>query len=562
VKQTLAHRMLKTATLAVTFSAAAGSFAAVASTQAAVPAITWGPCGQELVDNDWTSELGPRLECGSMSALLDDDAPALGSVDVGLVRFKAGDPGRREGSIFFNFGGPGGNPLDFLPATGYLWSTRSADHPLDGDKRRLADRYDLVAVIPRGLRGGTRFSCHYTPGTMSTLDSALYLADWNWAGFVQEGRAYAEACGATSLHAYVGTLQHVRDMERARLALGEPALNFVGTSYGTWVGAFYAAMYPAHTGKVVLDSVMNYAGTFEDQLGNYPAERQALFARHALGPALAAPRIYGIGTNVRDVMARFFGMPHVAREAWASLIRTPGHLVAALTMADWVRTQWDITGDRLIARAQDYRFSPDATVNGRIRNAALDLAANFERGTAGSNEAGELDDDVYIAVLCGDTPWRKDKRALRALANRINADYSAANGTPVTIGLICAHWSSPPRPRPDIANLIKAPPLLLVQAEFDPATPFRGARRALDASPGSHMVLARNAHVHGLVGLSETPCIEHAVGRFLLTGELPDERLTGCDFVPASPARESRDLGNGPDQDNVRAELVRRLRRS
>src|ERR1700750_860004 len=157
------------------FAAAGASLSAQAVAQTAVAPIAWRPCTADLVDEAWTAHLGARLECGTMRAALDKDAPGRGSLDVGLVRFRAGDPTRREGSIFFNFGGPGGNPLDFLPSIGYLWATRSADHPLDGDKRRLADRFDLVAVIPRGLRGGTGFSCPLTQGAGPRLDPSIYL---------------------------------------------------------------------------------------------------------------------------------------------------------------------------------------------------------------------------------------------------------------------------------------------------------------------------------------------------------------------------------------------------
>lgn len=524
-------------------------------------AMTWGPCAAELVDPRWSAVLGERLECGIMPAWLDVDAPERGALTVGLIRFKAGEASQRQGSIFFNFGGPGGNPLDFMPSIAYLWSTRSANHSLDGDKRRLADRYDLVAVIPRGLRGGTRFACR-VPESEDGHDPSVDLADWNWIDYVRESRAYAIGCAADPLVAHVGTLQHVHDMEQARIALHEPVLNFLGFSYGTWVGAFYAASYPANAGRIVLDSSMDHAGTFEDQVAEEPYERQALFSQTALRPALAAPTVYGLGTDAGKVLERIRNMPHRAREAWPSLIDTPEDLVAALTLADWARENWESTGESLIARMKGYRFSSDPVVDSKIHDAARAFAPLIERGRINDPETAALvDGSVYHAVVCGDTPWLKSVKALRHMANEIGARYPTSTGVPVTLGLTCLHWPSRSRWRPPSSALTEAPPMLMVQAEFDPATPTSGAMRAFNASHNAYMVLARGMTGHGVFGTSATPCIERAVGRFLLEGELPAQRMSGCDFVPSPPSRHVRDTRDPMDEQLVRDELQHRLRK-
>jgi len=560
VNASLARRAPTLVALAVSLAVPCYSVGAPALTESAAPAISWQPCVPELVDKNFIDALGPRLECGTMPALLDKDAPSLGFVTVGLVRFKAGDPAQRRGAIFFNFGGPGGNPLDFLPGFGYLWSTRSLDHPLDGDKRRLADRYDLVAVIPRGLRGGSRFTCHADEAT-GGHDPTVDLADWNWAGFVEDAQAYAAGCAADPLHPHVGTLQHVRDMEQARLALHEPVMNFVGISYGTWVGAFYAGTYPTQTGRMVLDSVMNYSGTFQGQVAMEPDERQAFFERGALRPAIAAPAVYGLGSDAAVVLARVQNMPHRAREAWAPLIDTPAQLAAALTLADWIRDSGDETQKALLARMQGFRFSTHPAVDNEIRGAAIEFAATAEGGRMPDPITPHLVDfSVYSAVVCGDTIWRNDLKSLRTTANNISARYPAASGDSVTIGLICLHWPTAARWRPPMSQLGKAPPLLLVQAEFDPATPMRGAIRAFSATTNSYMIVARDMTGHGVFGSSATPCIERGVSRFLLEGELPSQRLSGCDFVPTPPTRSARDVHGTLSESTVRDHLARRLR--
>ncbi|WP_448095844.1 alpha/beta hydrolase [Luteibacter yeojuensis] len=536
------------------FAAISGALAATPRPGPDVAPITWGPCAPGLVTGRWITAWGDRLECGSMLATPDESVPETGSFTVGLVRVKAGQPEQREGSIFFNFGGPGANPLDFLPPTAHLWASRSLDHPLDGDKRRLADRFDLVAVVPRGLRGGTRFACGRYPAFLAEHDPTIYLADWNWAGFVNAARSYASSCGEHPLHPHIGTLQHVVDMEHARRALGEPVLHFVGTSYGTWVGAFYASMYPQRAGRIVLDSVMNHAGTFEQQVNDFPAERQAQFARAALRPALARPDAFGIGSDPRNAMSRFRAMPYQALQAWAMAVTTPQALAAVLTLADWVRDEAQPTGDHLLARLRSHVFSRIPAADDAIRRAAVELAPRLGQTTDPTVD-GVVEFPVYIAVICGDTPWYNGTKALRALASHIGTKYPAAGGGTVTTGLICAHWPSQARWRPSLAGLAKAPPLLMIHSEFDPATPLTGAMKAFNASYDAYLVLARGSGMHGLFGHSATPCVEHAVGHFLLTGERPAAHLSGCEFVAAPPPRQRRDTDRSPTESEVRAEL-------
>ena len=55
--------------------------------------------------------------------------------------------------------------------------------------------------------------------------------------------------------------------------LGEQKTSYYGTSYGTYLGAVYATMYPQRTDRVVLDSVNepsgNWRNTFREQTREY-----------------------------------------------------------------------------------------------------------------------------------------------------------------------------------------------------------------------------------------------------------------------------------------------------
>ncbi|BFO19548.1 hypothetical protein SHKM778_59360 [Streptomyces sp. KM77-8] len=56
---------------------------------------------------------------------------------------------------------------------------------------------------------------------------------------------------------HMTTPNSARDLDVIRAALGEKKLNFLGVSYGTYLGAVYATLFPDHVRRMVVDSVVN-----------------------------------------------------------------------------------------------------------------------------------------------------------------------------------------------------------------------------------------------------------------------------------------------------------------
>ncbi|SEO32661.1 alpha/beta hydrolase fold [Luteibacter sp. UNC138MFCol5.1] len=540
-----------------------------ATDQLAPGRITWAACTDDLVDAEWRDAWGPRLQCGTLSVPRAYGAPESGAVDIGLVRVRAGEMSQRQGTIFFHFGGPGANPLDFLPQVAATWALASPDSAIDGDKRRLADRYDLLAIVPRGLRGGPRVTCGTPPGFSGGPDPTIDLADWNWSAFVREAREFATACSADAVQSTVNTHTHVLDMEKVRRSLGEPTVHFLGVSYGSWVGAFYAALFPGNAGRMVLDSSMDYTGTFEQQIDSLAPETHDLLLRRAVRPALRDPAYGWRERTEASVLDAIRAVPGEALRAWLGGIETPDELVAMLSLAEWIREvratwtdaeRWADVPAQLTRRARDHVFSPDAATDARVRDAAAELIDRLDSPQAPSSMT---DMAVYFGTTCGDGRWTKDLKQLRHLAGVLGQRYPLHGGGPVLTGLICRFWPHAPRltiPTQRLAESV--PPILMVHAEFDVITPIDGALRAFEGTRDARMVVAQGMVGHGVFGMSDTPCVEHTVGRFLLTGTLPDERVTACPFVPRAAGREERAADGWPSLDSIRETLRERLRRS
>ena len=56
---------------------------------------------------------------------------------------------------------------------------------------------------------------------------------------------------------YVGTISAARDMDLIRSAVGDKGLTYYGASYGTYLGAFYADLFPRHVRTMVLDGAVD-----------------------------------------------------------------------------------------------------------------------------------------------------------------------------------------------------------------------------------------------------------------------------------------------------------------
>jgi len=531
--------------------------------------VRWIACPSDLIDSEFTTASAGRLECGSLAAPLTYDAPDERRVDVGLIRVKAELPTERKGAIFFNFGGPGVHPALILPHIAAMWSVADPRSDIDGDKRRLAEQYDLIAVVPRGLRGSPTVACD--PAMLKLAyreDPLVYRSPQNWTDLTQDVQALAEHCGSQFGMRHVDTGSHVGDMEYARISLGEPEMNFFGASYGTMVGSYYASLFPEHMGRFVLDSAMDLTATYEQLLLRAPAALQGAFERDAAQPALANPDYQVTERDVATLVIRLQQMPAEARRAWIGRIETPADLAAVYRMShwfnqEWARTSapgyWDTVGTRFLGRAETYVFSADTDINDDIRASAEKFIGLL--GYSGGPEP-YIDAGTYFGVICGEMPWTHSPQDWRKTANAISLKYPMAGGGTVMSGLVCRHWPERKSNRPALALLAHAKPMLMVQAEYDKRTPLDGALRTFRAMPLAYMITARGMSAHGVFGTSGTPCVEQGVGHYLLTGELPAERSTTCDFEPSPTSRHARSVGTLPPVHELREQVRERLRRS
>ena len=179
--------------------------------------LTW----QQCYDN---------FECSTLRVPIDYSNLKLGIFKLALLRYKATDQKHRIGSLVVNPGGPGASGKD------YAYNAESILNP------DILSNYDIVGFDPRGVGDSAPIHCLNDAET-----DASYAADSkpdNPAELValeKQGREYAAKCLAkTKFLDHYGTVNSARDMDILRLALGDKKLNFLGKSYGTYLGTLYA----------------------------------------------------------------------------------------------------------------------------------------------------------------------------------------------------------------------------------------------------------------------------------------------------------------------------------
>ncbi|MFI9526142.1 alpha/beta hydrolase [Micromonospora rosaria] len=445
-----------------------------------------------------------RQECATLRLPLDHRRPHGRQIDVTISRIAAAEPGLRRGILLSNPGGPGGSGLD-MPS--FLAAVLPAE---------VLARYDLIGFDPRGVGASTPITCGITdPATMAELALPYPAPDGSIARNVEFARTTARACAAHSgeLLPYITTANTARDMDRIRAALGEPKLSFLGYSYGSYLGAVYLSLFPAHGDRIILDSAVDpnriWRGVFR-QWGPSVAVRFPDFT----GWLAARHDEYGLGATPAAVTETYVA---TAAALDRDPLVVPGLVVTGTIYREMTRSLLYRDGNfpQLAAIWWELAQARPPAALPALRRAAPAARVPAAQVPADNNIA------VLYAVACGDVAWPRD---VDSYARSVAVDrrlFPVTAGMPANVWP-CASW--PYRPlEPPVAVTGEGPRnVLILQNLRDPSTGWRGAlgmRRALDRRAA---MVTQDAGGHGVYGIRSGPCAAGIATTFLTTGALPD----------------------------------------
>jgi pimeloyl-ACP methyl ester carboxylesterase len=448
---------------------------------------------------DWT-DCDDGMQCTTATVPLDWDDPAAGDADIALVRQVA--KGDRIGSLLVNPGGPGGSGYDFVKD--------SVDYATDA---ALQDRFDIVGFDPRGVGRSSPVTC-YGPAEMDDYLYGLTNADRGTDAWIQEQEASATAFAAAcadktgALLGEVDTQSAARDLDLLRAVLGDKQLNYLGFSYGTFLGATYAELYPDKVGRLVLDGALDPAtSNFEVTATQAQGFESAL--RAYLTDCLAGAECPFDG-SVDDAMATIRALLDSvdANPITATDGRQLGGnaLLTAIIYPLYQATAWTHLSDMF-----------DTVLQGDADGAMQFADAYNGRGADGSYADNST--EAFMAINCVDYAYDDDPAAMRAQAAQIE-ELAPTIGTYMAYGDIsCANWPYAFTGEREEIHAAGAAPILVVGTTNDPATPYVWAERLAEQLDSGQLV-TYEGEGHTAYNKSNS-CVNDAVDAYLIDGTVP-----------------------------------------
>ena len=472
----------------------------------AAAATRFRPCAGSDGGTAFAAGLTRRIECARVRVPLDRSGALAGRISLRVERVRAS--GRRRGAVFALAGGPG---QAATPIT-----TDFADQLAPALRSR-----DLIVFDQRGTGRSGLLRCR-----------ALERANLLQAGW----EAARCAAGLGPRRALYTTGASVEDIEAVRRAIGVERITLFGVSYGTKLALGYAARYPTHVERLVLDSVVDLDGPdplYRDSFAAVPRALASACARRGCRSISADPT-----ADLARLVARLGGGP------------LRGYVVGP----DGRRRRATLGRVSLftILLAGDFDDSLRAALPGAVRSAlrrdlapALRLARRAEAVEGEPFPPSLLSSALYAATSCEETafPWprtapaperlRRLREGVSALPAAVFAPFDRSTALGSDLVRLCARWPLAPS-RPVLASgPLPDVPTLVLAGRQDLRTPLEAARAVAARFPRGRLVAVPGTG-HDVLGSDLSSCSARALRAFFA-----DRRIrTRCRRPPIAFAPE------------------------
>ena len=457
---------------------------------------------------EW-SECGPSLECGALDVPVDYRDPGAGTLQLAVNVHRAQDPVHRIGYLLVNPGGPGGSGIEMVTSAADFFAAE------------VLARFDIIGFDPRGVGfSEPAFACG-EPGEQLVLLAAIELPV-DTPEEVAAGEAAANLC-IDSMGA-VGGLLHseyvARDMDEIRKALGAEQISYLGFSYGSALGVWYATLFPQSVRAMAVDGADNpvdAAGSQEERLGELLEEMAPFESRLEQALALCADTpdcpIYNDGDPVgyyRQAVTKLELVNEAANgDPSAGALGVLGPLYDE---ADW---------PALWQGLFDLYENDDPGV---LLEFAL-WSGGITGGTSFTEHVNCLDEWVLQPQLDRETQLSDALAQNQAIAAQLPlAGLLAVDLSNVSTCPFYDQFAPDPLEVPlDGAGV----PILVIGNHADPATPF-GESEELATQTLANGYLVETTHPQHIV-YPRNECVNEQIHRVLIDGVFPDERRIVCE---------------------------------
>ena len=437
------------------------------------------------------------FECSTLQVPLDYADPGLKSISLSIVRLPAS---KATESLILNPGGPGGSGIEYARAATYVMTAKLREH------------YNIVGFDPRGVGASTPVDClddkqtdayvasDGSPDTQQEIDETVAIY-----------KQFAQACATKSaeLYSHLDTVSATRDIDILRATLGDSKLNWFGKSYGTFLGATYAGLFPDKVGRMMLDGAIDPTLTNEE-----------LSKGQALGFENALHRFLKDCPSHKDCPLK--SSESAAFGQVMSMLNKLDSNPVQLSDGRMFTQAMGVTG--VVGSLYDKVYGWES-----LRVALTDaLAGNFDSLVQNvdyytSRDAdGRYTDnsnDAIMAVNCLDRPDRATLEQTEALAKEWKKQAPAFGEYLAWGNIGCTYWKAPATGKPETITAKGAPKILVVGTINDPATPYVWAKAlAKQLDSGVLLTFTGDGHTAYFQG---SGCVDKYVDTYFLTGKAP-----------------------------------------
>ena len=490
---------------------------ATASATATIPAglesfytqkASWYNCAKKGMDEVKSGE-DTGFTCAKIKVPLDYDNPGGETIEIAVKKRAASEDS--VGSLFVNPGGPGGSGIELVESAGSYFS------------KNLTSSYDVVGFDPRGVGASSAVDCLTDAELDAERAGANDPATPSAAATQERAQKMGEACASKTspvgLLDHIDTISAAKDLDILRAVDGQQALTYLGFSYGTYLGATYAELFPANTGRLVLDGAVDPSLSAADlalgQAKGFEASLRA-YVQNCQSSKLGCPLSGDVDSGVSQVR-EFLESTKTAPLPTSDSQRPLTYDLALYgVLGSMYQTQLWSSLNRALSKAMGDLGDPD----GSLLLAIADTVSHRESdGSYYGNTA-----EALMPVNCLDYPVQGDNASWEQNATAVKEASPTFSAQLLYPDAYCQGWGHESSRKREKITASGAAPILVVGTTGDPATPYAWSE-ALAEQLESGQLLTWKGNGHTAYGRSND-CVKNAVDTYLLNGTMPDKGLT------------------------------------
>jgi len=485
---------------------------------------------------------GASFKCGTVTVPVDYDHPDGQTITLAVKKLPALDGDAEHGSLFNNPGGPGLSGIEPMKDPSSM-------------PESLRTGYDMIGFDPRGVGQSTPITCwsedeikqyleNPSSDTSNPTTPLKGVTSKNVAAQdkIDRGASNAARCAKHSqvpeLLDHVGTRDVARDLDVLRATNGNTTLNYLGTSYGTYIGALYADLFPGRVGRIVLNGAMDPSKRSTDEsVAEQVAFKEGVlrqYVEHCQAQS-ACPLTGSTDEAVTQLAAFVDGLdknPLTTPDSDTTVNTMDATVIIqelAVAQPDW---------EALTAMLTPAMTNHDGTLMAKTKQNMHDLSPETTVEEVVSTANSEI---MLAAVTCNDNPdtggtaseWDEQAAAERKV-------HPFFGGISNAMEAYCRGWGHRGTTPPQETRAEDSAPILIVGTTGDSRTLYSWARSLAGQLDNGHLFTVQG-YGHGNLSCATTAAFD-----FLVNGTVPADGAT-CTAEPKPTGAEPQPAAGGAE---------------